>query len=171
MTVSAFTGPKSVRPLEYCWNVAIRTLGRKWNILGRETIRSILGSGASNSNRQRLNSDSPAVQFLKKLRILRYVGIVEQHPVACGWKPCAARRNFIPPLEDYAEALEVFQDHIDRFWFCDNRAYQAGLDLAPVLASSDGFRLIQSQKSGAPKQRLRHVGRMAGIIRFSNQAS
>jgi hypothetical protein len=50
---------------------------------------------------------------------------------------------------DYNEALKVFQDHIDTFWFCD-KAYPAGLNLPPVLTSNDGFLLIQSQKSGAP---------------------
>jgi hypothetical protein len=63
---------------------------------------------------------------------------------------------------DHEEPLAVFQDHAHTFWFCDI-AYPRGLDLTPVFALTANFRLVQSDKSGAPmatmEERIAENGR------------
>lgn len=54
---------------------------------------------------------------------------------------------------DHSEALEVFQDVIDEFWFADPH-YPAGLNLAPALEGKPQFRLLEVSKTGAIHARL-----------------
>lgn len=48
---------------------------------------------------------------------------------------------------DYSEPLAIFQEHISTFWLCD-LAYPSALNLPPVFAAHDDFRIVRSQRSG-----------------------
>lgn len=49
---------------------------------------------------------------------------------------------------DHMEALEVFQDVVDEFWFADSH-YPAGLKIESAIAVGSRFRLLNVERSGA----------------------
>ena len=49
---------------------------------------------------------------------------------------------------DHIEALEVFQDVVDDFWFADPH-YPAGLKIEPALEKGSRFRLLEVERNGA----------------------
>jgi hypothetical protein len=70
--------------------------------------------------------------------------------IAPDWLELVRNRTLFYPAagSDYPEALAIFQDHVDTFWFSDIK-YPTGLNLPPVFPSSADFRLVQSRASGA----------------------
>jgi hypothetical protein len=49
---------------------------------------------------------------------------------------------------DHMEALEVFQDVVDEFWFADSH-YPADLRIEPALGKESIFRLLEVERNGA----------------------
>jgi hypothetical protein len=58
-------------------------------------------------------------------------------------------RFYYPAADlDHIEALEVFQDVVDDFWFADTH-YRAGLKIEPALEKASRFRLLEVERNGA----------------------
>jgi hypothetical protein len=71
--------------------------------------------------------------------------------IAADWLEATRGSAFFYPAagSDHTEALNIFQDYVDVFWFCDTM-YQEGLNLPAVCASNTGWRLVGRNISGVP---------------------
>jgi hypothetical protein len=69
--------------------------------------------------------------------------------IAREWLEVSRNTAFIYPAagSDYAEALSIFQDFVDVFWFCDI-SYPRGLELPALCASNADLRLIETSTAG-----------------------
>lgn len=85
------------------------------------------------------------------------------------WLNAVRGKRFYYPAAnlDHLEALEVFHEVIDEFWFADIH-YRAGLEMAPALVGDQRFRLLQVLKTGAihaaREQRQDTLGQSFGYL-------
>jgi hypothetical protein len=80
---------------------------------------------------------------------------LDEFYIAPDWLEITGNSNFFYPSAgcDFHEALAIFRDHVAEFWFCDI-AYPSGLNLQPVFVSDTDFRLVRTERSGAPAARM-----------------
>jgi hypothetical protein len=71
--------------------------------------------------------------------------------IAPEWLEATRGSTFFYPAagSDHAEALSIFQDYVEVFWFCDI-SYPKGLNLRTVCNSNTDLRLVKQDISGEP---------------------